>query len=116
MIDRLRFRAFYNGKMYDVICLNCHTQEYIILKGDGYCFNADWDKCQIMQCIGQSDKNNKLIYEGDIVSCYGGEYYNGYWEFDKDVVVKGISNLDDFIVHCEYLEIIGNIYENKELI
>ena len=74
----------------------------------------------LMQCTGLKDKNGKLIYEGDILKLA---------EFGKPVEVKhralgfvlrrepsntvGYDN-DKYIP--EDCEVIGNIYENPELL
>ena len=84
---------------------------------------------KILQCTGLKDKNGTLIYEGDIVKI---EYYDFEikhrigiveWEDDgfcityhnpKDTKVSGCSLVD--IVNGEKQEVIGNIYENSELL
>jgi len=78
----------------------------------------------IMQCTGLKDENGKFIYEGDIVNIWGNpEDYNGYTghnyiesvEWWEDTCGYGLSEghgLDE----CWNIEIIGNIYENPELI
>lgn len=91
----------------------------------------------LMQCTGLKDKYDKLIYEGDIVKyfcpaeycsdgvhkcpeCYSGE--NGSVHYDEDLAMYEYRSksdecpLTDNINTEEDLEIIGNIYENPELL
>ena len=74
----------------------------------------------LMQCTGLTDKNGKLIYEGDRV-------YIDYE--DETAIIKWSDDLARFTIHFEdeavfadfdnyynkELEVIGNIYENSEL-
>lgn len=73
----------------------------------------------LMQYTGLHDKNGKEIYEGDIVKSFfvdtdeaGNEIYKYYIIEVKYDEVLCEYNIDKFM----NLEVIGNIYENKELL
>lgn len=84
-------------------------------------------KLELMQCTGLKDKNGTEIYEGDIVGDFSEKRLPKHlvvvWGtdgFELSDEVKGGSWYvkpefvdDDWGSHCE---VIGNIYENKELI
>ena len=67
------------------------------------------------QYTGLKDKNGKEIYEGDILHLWGGEYCQGYYEFNQKFIVKDLSDLF-FLGECENIEILGNVYDNPELV
>ena len=70
------------------------------------------------QYTGLTDKNGKKIFEGDIVNCWGGEYAQGFWEYNRTIIVEDISNYNQmaYLGESEFIEIIGNIHDNPELL
>ena len=84
---------------------------------DGFIINADGEvatinndhswELDLMEYTGIKDKNQKEIYEGDILKSDWG--YDGKVDFESILYAKSECTISD---DCE---IIGNIYENPEL-
>ena len=86
------------------------------------------DESQILlQFTGLTDKAGKEIYEGDIVKRKNGSIYNGgigTIEYATDnptgFPINGywakVSDDESFILFPKELEVIGNIYENGDLL
>ena len=91
--------------------------------------NIPEDKYVIQQCTGLKDKNGKLIYEGDLLGTDLKRPYNivvfrnGMFMLEcedtngiyYDLFCGVCDDLKKDIDRCNH-EIIGNIYENKELL
>ena len=79
------------------------------------------DEIELMQSTGLKDKNGKEIFEGDILYGYAGEDFWEIVEFDteegkwirKDIWYNSKLGLSE---NNEFMEIVGNIYENPELL
>lgn len=80
-----------------------------------------------MQSTGLKDKNDKLIYEGDIVVFYfDNDEMVGVISWSSDYQVGFYVNTTDYfkdkyitdykLLYSENYEVIGNIYENPELL
>jgi uncharacterized phage protein (TIGR01671 family) len=85
-------------------------------------FDDDQGKYILMQYTGLKDKNGKEIYEGDIV-CYVDnivvENIGGYYRTEPEGIFVEVKIPDIYLFDeslYEELEIIGNIYENPDLI
>ena len=86
-----------------------------------YYLNADFDDIELIQYTGLKDMKGKEIYEGDILfESFGEKYYkvvfeNGSFraEFEGDFEEHSFDLIDVVAQGCE---VVGNIYENPELI
>ena len=132
---KLKFRAWdkLNNEMYVVEQINLNRGEFESI-GYGITFLRGADEVILMQSTGLKDKNGKEIFEGDVVSRNSGmpsvvEF--GKWIYEEDFGYK-IKNIgfylnssyddDEFFQAMDYedirknYEVIGNIYENPELL
>ena len=109
MNDRFKFRYFYKP-----LKIMCEFQEKDYL----YEF-AEKENYVLMQCTGLKDKNGKLIYEGDICEYEFEEIgkQKAIIEFNQKYAAFFAKPLNDFqYANINDCEVIGNIYENKELL
>lgn len=81
------------------------------------------DEIELMQSTGLKDKNGKEIFEGDIVDYKGREavvkWHGSYASFIYrfvDGLKERVSEWDPLFLACYNFEVIGNIYENPELL
>ena len=81
------------------------------------------DEIELMQSTGLKDKNGKEIFEGDIVDYKGrkavikwhGSYASFIYRF-VDELKERVSEWHPLFLAYYHFEVIGNIYENKELL
>lgn len=139
MENRYLFKAktaqivgIYNNGLEDGVwvhgSLRCDVGKYTIFQFETE--RADYveyeiDPSTICQCTGLKDKNGKLIWENDI--CDRKEpypeivkYCNGDWTLDYSYAIHKESggcycNLGFYTEERKCVEVIGNIFDNKEL-
>ena len=164
MQDRFRYRVFDNDdrKMHDVIFLNYENNSVEWYNDNNKKRAAFIEEVPTLQCSGLKDKNNNLIYEGDIIvipNQYPFYDYKNKEDMKQDLnstegEIKGESILNyigivewiysqwQYVYHCvnpkkrgiseginrglndfgfdetrnTCYEVIGNIYENPELL
>ena len=101
-----------------------HVSYKVGAEKSGYFFGgnsvgADWGKaeCALMQFTGLKDKNGKEIYEGDIlqrgvVTFSRGKFQGTYFDGGGDLA----EDWEDDLYQEKGIEVLGNIYENPELL
>lgn len=130
---RFKFRYLYQNKLREVIDLD-FDNEYITVRTSPYeTVSTGLELKNLMQCTGLKDKNGKLIYEGDIVKLTNindNEFVEIRQVIFKDCAFQftlpNSTQVDrplycwaiNYLNHYKHinLEILGNIYENTELL
>jgi len=88
---------------------------------------VDYPGYELMQYTGLTDKNGKEIYEGDIVqynqnSSYDNMDFIAKWSDDKLGFIfqsnsgEQLVNQTPHLNRFKHLEVVGNIFENPELL
>ena len=118
-----KFRAWLKGdkEMVDVDEIAFRTNWIRVF----YELNYYWfkfDDVKLMQSTGLFDRNGKEVFVGDIVKCTRGCHHEVYLEKEYGGTFIGgmpavyLKGLNEGYAWTEAEEIIGNIYENKELL
>ena len=130
-----KFRAYDGGSLSRMY----QPDEVMVGGGDIWIVDedsvaGDWivnNDLHLMQSTGLHDKNGKEIFEGDVVKRYRSPFFKAKWEYQIETVLKGKASLllgrefgknfgtipfDSPFAKSDLLEVIGNIYENPELL
>lgn len=135
MIPKFRVWHYELGRLMSVKCMffqDSEIEEFELndaLMND--CITAYPDEIELMQSTGFKDKNGKEIFEGDIVRTTRflgrADEIGGFYEYEKDYVgvvkvLEGSWVIDTGSVavrlwsEIDESEVLGNIYENPELL
>lgn len=116
----IKFRAWdkENKKMMKVSSLSLENKEIAVRENGTYHFFR-MQNLELMQYTGIKDKNDKEIYEGDIVVLNNIEndnmcivrYEHSSYRLEGWSLREDLSNVED-----RFLEVVGNIYESKNLL
>ena len=117
-----KFRAWHKGKkiMGEMLGIDILHKEIFFSNEDVDCYeHTDFKDIELMQYTGLKDKNNKEIYEGDIVTLHNSKYKVIFNSKEAGFVLRD----DEFEMNIPFtnnnnkrMEVIGNIYENPELL
>lgn len=108
----IKFRAFYKGKIYNVVEIDfaCKTITLSDREDFGDEFDVELDEVELMQFTGLKDKDGKEIFEGDIVKRIDGKVLKIVWSNG------GFETEDGCIIESNDTEVIGNKFDNPELL
>jgi uncharacterized phage protein (TIGR01671 family) len=125
----IKFRAWIKSykMIVEVQRINFDTRTIEVKIGEGDLYEFDFEEIKLIQYTGLKDKNSKKIYEGDIlrvtdlddeVNALNSDTGIGVVEWLDKWGFWNISNIGNGlgILNCGYVEIIGNIHENPELL
>lgn len=123
MNDRFKFRVWYMPEYDKPRMIYGAEKTYDYMYGEpeiicADCFGSLLDSKEyiLMQCTGLKDKNGKLIYEGDIVKDDHDAWHYVKWVYDSWQLFPCTQNNYTIGIVDDEIEVIGNIYENKELL
>lgn len=122
MIPKFRAWLKKEQKMDNEIDHISWLEDELYCIGDGITYMVSAEDLVLMQSTGLRDKNGKEVFVGDIIKCtrgclhevyiekeYGGTYFGG-------MPAVYLKDLGEGYAWTEHEEIIGNIYENPELL
>lgn len=117
----IKFRSFYDNRMHD-------NKEAMRILYNNSSENSLTPKYPIMQYTGIKDRNGKEIYRSDLIrDCLTMQVYeikfgfckkyafSGWYAESNDGYTTSINNDSDSDKN-NLIEVIGNIYENPELL
>ena len=127
-MKELKFRAWHKatGLMDEVVTIDLYDEKIGVLYANPITQGEDiqrfdFDEIELMQSTGLHDKNGVEIFEGDIVREFANNYtpiyQNGiYMAYNVDKINEPHISTQFNVIWRNGCEVIGNIYEDKELL
>lgn len=115
----IKFRAWDKdgSEMFRVVNIGFRPDRVLLVSGRGGTTDTnDKDGCILMQYTGLKDKNGKEIFEGDVLLASSNDKGLPVEFMDGCFVMMGGEAGFEWIPRSDYCEVIGNIYENPELL
>ena len=122
MIPRYRAWLKKEQKMDNEIDHISWLEDELYCIGDGITYMVSAEDLELMQSTGLKDKNGEEVFISDIVKCTRGCPHEVYLEKEYGGTFIGgmpaiyLTGLREGYAWTEDEEIIGNIYENPELL
>lgn len=121
----IKFIAWHKEKkiMGEVLGIDILHKEIFFSNEDVNCYeHSDFKDIELMQYTGLYDKNEKEIYEGDIVKLRANhgigvvKYYDEWGAFVIEYIKPRPLAVLGMNYYKEDIEVLGNIYKNPELL
>lgn len=105
----IKFRAFYKGKMRDVLCVDWLNRFVDVVGG---VIEIPFEEVELMQYTGSKGIDEVPIYEGDGLETADGEFI-GIVHFTDGTFMVGDESLWEWDFETK---VCGNEFENPELV
>jgi len=114
-MKEIKFKAW-DKKKKDFVFYPHGIQTTVMLDGSKV-ITIDDEDVEFLLFTGLKDKNGKEVYEGDICEYHNGRgVYVGVVKYIQEYSAFRIEFNDGTWTDLAFVEVIGNIYENPELL